>query len=126
MRENLLFYDATEEGGDENYITVVKDIMKTHLKWNKRKWIPCLLLIGMARKTNRFHYPMEKKNVRYNVFDNADSLKRVKIGIGAQLPRNARDAVLSGNEKGKIYGYWYRTQGLTAQHASFALHIYYL
>jgi hypothetical protein len=100
MRENLMFYGITEKGADENCIELVKTVMRLNLEIADADaiLIDRAYRVGKkdATKTRpicaKFHYPREKDLVRSLSFDKADSLKKTKLGIGAQIPKAIRDA----------------------------------
>ncbi|XP_060567678.1 uncharacterized protein LOC132726376 [Ruditapes philippinarum] len=103
MRNNLMFYGIKEGGSDENCINLVKSIMTDKLKMDPEvvEGITIDRAYRMGRMTSskstrpivaKFHYPKEKDKIRARSFEYAGDLNSVKLGIGAQLPKQLREA----------------------------------
>ena len=100
MRENLMFYGIAEGGDDENCDDLVKGVCRDILKVTTAHQ----MLFDRAHRVGRrygakvrpivvkFHYYHERELIRKRSFDHADALKDANMGVGAQLPKDIRDA----------------------------------
>ncbi|MEW8547532.1 MAG: hypothetical protein AB2693_28835 [Candidatus Thiodiazotropha sp.] len=100
MRENLMFYGIPEAGRDENCEELVKHVCKDTLKLQNADQMIFDRAHRIGAKTGprprpivvKFHYYHEREMVRKRSFDYSDTLKAGNMGIGAQLPKETRDA----------------------------------
>lgn len=99
MRDNLMFYGIPEGGPNENCEELVKGVCADVLRMEN----PRNMLFDRAHRVGqrsartrpivvKFHYYSEREKVRQVSFDRADQLKAANLGIGAQLPKEIRDA----------------------------------
>ena len=107
MRENLMFYGIKEEGDNENCEDLVKNVCNDTLKITTAHQLLFDRAHRVGRKSGvkarpivvKFHYYHERELVRNRSFEYADALKTAKLGVGAQLPKDAK-TTLPGNENG--------------------------
>ena len=100
MRENLMFYGIPEGGNNENCEELVKrvctDIMqmqRTHeMTFDRAHRAGSRSGSKVRPIVVKFHYYSEREEVRKKSFDYTEQLKASNIGIGAQLPKEIRDA----------------------------------
>lgn len=99
MRDNLMFYGLPEQE-NENCENVIKGLIGEKLQLPQagnlafdrvhRVGVPAR---GKVRPiVAKFHYFKERELVRNKSFELADNLKAANIGIGAQWPKQMRDA----------------------------------
>ena len=100
IRENLMFYGIPEAGREENCEELVKTVCKDTLKLENADQ----MLFDRAHRVGarpgpkprpivvKFHYYHERELVRKRSFDYSDTLKSGNMGIGAQLPKETREA----------------------------------
>ena len=99
MRENLMFYGIAE-GDDENCDDLVKGVCRDKLKVTSAHQ----MLFDRAHRVGsksgakvrpiviKFHYYHERELVRKRSSEYADALKTAKLGVGAQLSKDIREA----------------------------------
>ena len=100
MRENLMFYGIAEGGDDENCENLVKDVCRETLKVTTANQLVFDRAHRVGRKSGgkvrpivvKFHYYHERELIRKRSYDYAEALKNVNLGVGAQLPKDIRDA----------------------------------
>ena len=100
MRENLMFYGIAEGGDDENCEDLVKRVCRENLQVTTANQMLFDRAHRVGRKSGgkvrpivvKFHYYHERELVRKRSYDHADALKAVNLGVGAQLPKDIRDA----------------------------------
>lgn len=100
MRENLMFYGINEGGDNENCEELVKNVCDEALKVPNAHQLLFDRAHRVGRKTGtkarpivvKFHYYHERELVRKRSFEYADALKTAKLGVGAQLPKDVREA----------------------------------
>lgn len=100
MRENLLFYGIQERGNDENCEQLVKEFCADALKLGRANELTFDRAHRLGQKSGskirpivvKFHYYAEREEVRKTSFNFAAQLKASNMGVGAQLPKDIRDA----------------------------------
>ena len=97
MRENLMFYGITEEGDKENCEAKVKQVLKDvlHMENVENIIFDRAHRVGQRSAATRpivvkFHYYSQREKVRQTAF--GVELKSAKLGVGAQIPKDIRDA----------------------------------
>ena len=100
MRDNLLFYEIREGWETEDCGEAVKDILRNVLNITNAGNI----LFDTAHRVDqfsggkvrpivvKFHYFTDREKIRKASFGFADELKAANLGIGAQSPKQIRDA----------------------------------
>ena len=102
MRENLLFYGIPEGGDSEDCDRLVKNLCADTLEM-RGDFVRDMLFdrvhrVGQKSASKirpivvKFHYYTQREAVRQASFTFADRLKTEKRGIGAQIPKDIRDA----------------------------------
>ena len=123
MRENLMFYGIPEEGEKENCEAKVKQVITDILHMESVDGIifDRAHRVGQKSASTRpivvkFHYYTQREKVRQTAFGVADELKAAKLGVGAQIPKNIRDArkplypaMKKAKEKEKTLNSWGRS-----------------
>ena len=99
MRENLLFYGIPEEGDKENCEAKVKQVIRDVLHMDQ---VDTILFdrahrVGQRSAKTRpivvkFHYYTQREKIRQTAFSVAEELKAANLGVGAQIPKDVRDA----------------------------------
>ena len=93
-----MFYGIAEGGDDENCEDPVKVLSKETLKVTSAHQILRAHRVGRMSGVKvrpivvKFHYYHERVLVRKKSSEYADALKTAKLGVGAQLPKDIRDA----------------------------------
>ena len=100
MRDNLMFYGIPEGGEHEDCEMLVKELCETTLKMTQAYNLKFDRIHRVGSKSaakirpivGKFHYYAQREEVRKLSFDYSEALKTAKRGIGAQLPKEVRDA----------------------------------
>lgn len=99
MRDNLMFYGIPEEGENENCEILVKKLFDNVLKIPQSENFLFDRVHRVGRKSGKprpivakFHYYSERERVRQASFNYGEQLKAANMGVGAQLPKDIRDA----------------------------------
>ena len=100
MRDNLMFYGIREGGTPENCEMLVKELCDKTLGMHTAHELKFdrVHRVGpkSATKTRpivaKFHYYEQREQVRKLSFDASDALKAANLGVGAQIPKEIRDA----------------------------------
>ena len=99
MRENLMFYGIPEEGDKENCEDEVKQLMRDilHMESVDTYTFDRAHRVGQRSASTRpivvkFHYYSQREKVRQTAFGVSEELKAAKLGVGAQIPKDIRDA----------------------------------
>ena len=99
MRENLMFYGIPEEGEKENCEAKVKQVMTNilHMESVEEIIFDRAHRVGQRSASTRpivvkFHNYTQREKVRQTAFGVAEELKAAKLGVGAQIPKDIRDA----------------------------------
>ena len=100
MRDNLMFYGIPEGGDHENCEMLVKELCETtlgmdqayNLKFDRMHRVGTKAAAKVRPIVGKFHYYEQREQVRKLWFDSSEALKTVNLGVGAQLPKEVRDA----------------------------------
>ena len=100
MRDNLMFYGLLEGGDAENCGQKVKEMVANELHVENAHGILFDRVHRVGQKSAgkprpivaKFHYFTDRERVRQASFTYANELKAANLGVGAQLPKNLRDA----------------------------------
>lgn len=100
MRDNLLFYGIQEGGNAENCDELVKGFCADILKIQTANEMKFDRAHRLGQKSGskirpivvKFHNYAEREEVRKTSFNFAEQLKALNMGVGAQLPKEIRDA----------------------------------
>ena len=99
LHENLMFYEIPEEGDKENCKDKVKQLMRDilHMESVDTYIFDRAHRVGQRSASTRpivvkFYYCSQREKVRQTAFGVSEELKAAKLGVGAQIPKDIRDA----------------------------------